>query len=39
MCPLHRKLDDAMAMVEEAFSCSTIASLCEEGSYVALATR
>jgi len=29
MCPLHRKLDDALAQVEAAFACTTIASLCE----------
>jgi DNA-binding IscR family transcriptional regulator len=30
MCRLHRKLDHALAMVEEAFRSTTIASLCEE---------
>jgi Rrf2 family transcriptional regulator, nitric oxide-sensitive transcriptional repressor len=29
MCPLHRKLDDALAMVEEAFASTSIAALCE----------
>ena len=27
LCPLHKRLDDAMAMVEEAFAKSTIAEL------------
>ncbi|MFW6059824.1 MAG: RrF2 family transcriptional regulator [Phycisphaeraceae bacterium] len=27
LCPLHRRLDDALAMVEEAFSSSTIADM------------
>lgn len=27
LCPLHRRLDDAMAMVEKAFARSTIAEL------------
>jgi Rrf2 family transcriptional regulator, nitric oxide-sensitive transcriptional repressor len=51
MCPLHRKLDDALALVEEAFSSTTIASLredptrieatpvCTEDCYVAIASR
>jgi Rrf2 family nitric oxide-sensitive transcriptional repressor len=46
MCPLHRKLDDALAMVEEAFATTPIASLCEipaavcEGErYVAITSR
>jgi Rrf2 family nitric oxide-sensitive transcriptional repressor len=30
MCALHRKLDEALALVEEAFATTTIASLCEE---------
>jgi Rrf2 family protein len=30
LCPLHRKLDDALAMVEEAFRGSTIADLLAE---------
>lgn len=30
LCPLHRKLDDAVRTVEEAFAASTIASLTEE---------
>lgn len=30
MCPLHRKLDYALALVEKAFASTTIASLCEE---------
>lgn len=27
LCPLHRKLDDAIALIEDAFSSSTIADL------------
>jgi Rrf2 family protein len=30
MCPLHRKLDHAMSLVEDAFRSTPIASLCEE---------
>ncbi len=30
LCPLHRKLDDALALVEQAFASTSIASLCEE---------
>jgi len=30
MCPLHRKLDHALALVEDAFATTTIASLCDE---------
>ena len=30
MCPLHRKLDHALSLVEDAFASSSIASLCEE---------
>ena len=47
LCPLHRKLDDAMRMVEEAFGSTTIAGiladpspirpLCQEGVAVARA--
>jgi Rrf2 family protein len=29
LCPLHRKLDDAVRTVEEAFAATTIESLCE----------
>ena len=37
MCALHRKLDHALALVEEAFATTTIASLCgEEERYVAI---
>jgi len=36
MCPLHRKLDDALAMVEEAFRSTAIASLCENPDHPAL---
>lgn len=32
LCPLHKRLDDAMAMVEKAFANSTIAELIEEPS-------
>jgi Rrf2 family protein len=32
LCPLHRRLDDAMAMVERAFRDSTIAELLRTGS-------
>lgn len=32
LCPLHRRLDDAMAMVEKAFARSTIAELLAESS-------
>ncbi|MBI5762509.1 MAG: Rrf2 family transcriptional regulator [Planctomycetes bacterium] len=32
LCPLHRRLDDAMAMVEQAFATSTIAELLAESS-------
>jgi Rrf2 family nitric oxide-sensitive transcriptional repressor len=45
LCPLHRKLDQALAMVEDAFRTTTIASLCEEPAgpeqeerYVAIAS-
>ena len=30
LCPLHRKLDDAMDHIEQAFSSTTIADLLEE---------
>lgn len=30
LCPLHRKLDQAMALVEEAFRGTTLADLCNE---------
>jgi hypothetical protein len=46
---LHRKLDGALAMVEEAFSSTTMAELCEnpshrtalctEETYVAITSR
>ena len=49
LCPLHRKLDDAMSMMEEAFRSSTIASMiedstavqtpCQEEGYVAITPR
>ena len=47
MCALHRKLDEALASVEEAFRSTTIASLCEdttpvlcqEDDYVAISPR
>ena len=29
LCPLHRKLDDAVKSVEDAFASTTIESLCE----------
>jgi Rrf2 family nitric oxide-sensitive transcriptional repressor len=29
LCPLHRKLDDAMKSVEDAFASTTIESVCE----------
>jgi Rrf2 family transcriptional regulator, nitric oxide-sensitive transcriptional repressor len=29
MCPLHRKLDDALALMEVAFRSTTISELCE----------
>jgi Rrf2 family transcriptional regulator, nitric oxide-sensitive transcriptional repressor len=32
MCPLHRKLDHALGLVEDAFATTTIASLCEENA-------
>lgn len=32
LCPLHRRLDDAMAMVEQAFRQSTVAELLAEPS-------
>lgn len=32
LCPLHRRLDDAMAMVEEAFKNSTLAEIIAEPS-------
>ena len=38
LCPLHRKLDHALALVEDAFRTTPIASLCEEEvTYVTLA--
>ena len=30
LCPLHRKLDDALRLVQEAFAATSIASLCGE---------
>ena len=49
MCPLHRKLDHALALVEEAFRSTSIASLseetpgqhalCTEERYVAIGSR
>ena len=30
LCPVHRKLDDAVKSVEDAFASTTIASVCEE---------
>lgn len=30
LCPMHRRLDDALAMVETAFRASTVAELLEE---------
>jgi Rrf2 family nitric oxide-sensitive transcriptional repressor len=30
LCPLHRRLDDALALVEEAFSKSTLANILSE---------
>ena len=48
LCPLHKRLDDAMAMVEKAFANSTIAELiaepsastplCEKSAFVKLGT-
>jgi Rrf2 family protein len=35
LCPLHRKLDDALALVEDAFASARIAEMCEE-HYVAI---
>ncbi|HMQ14602.1 MAG TPA: Rrf2 family transcriptional regulator [Phycisphaerae bacterium] len=32
LCPLHRRIDDALAMVEKAFAESTIAELLAEGN-------
>ncbi len=32
LCPMHRRLDDAAAMVEKAFADSTLAELLEEPS-------
>ena len=32
LCPLHRRLDDALAMVEEAFKASTLAELLADPS-------
>lgn len=37
LCPLHRKLDDAVRHVEEAFGSTTIESLCERGDCHAVA--
>ena len=40
LCPLHRKLDDALASVEAAFAATPIAELCQQGvkeCYVAIA--
>jgi Rrf2 family nitric oxide-sensitive transcriptional repressor len=34
LCPLHRKLDDAVKTVEEAFASATIESLCERSGEV-----
>ena len=49
LCPLHRKLDEALRLVEEAFASTAIASLCGESQalpalcgeepYVVLAAR
>jgi Rrf2 family protein len=45
MCPLHKKLDHALALVEDAFRSTSIASLCEptalceEKTHVAIASR
>lgn len=35
LCPLHRKLDDAVKSVEEAFASTTIESVCEGACDVA----
>jgi len=32
LCPLHRRLDKALAMVEEAFSSTTLAEILAEPS-------
>jgi Rrf2 family transcriptional regulator, nitric oxide-sensitive transcriptional repressor len=32
LCPLHRKLDDAIGTVEQAFRCTTIAELLSEST-------
>lgn len=32
LCPLHRKLDQALAMVEQAFRETTLSSLCRDGA-------
>jgi Rrf2 family transcriptional regulator, nitric oxide-sensitive transcriptional repressor len=34
LCSLHRKLDDAMRHVEEAFASTTLADLIEETSSI-----
>jgi len=33
LCPLHRRLDDALAMVEKAFQASTLAEILAEPSH------
>ena len=35
LCPLHRRLDQAMAMVEEQFRCTTVAEVLAEPDSVA----
>ena len=34
LCPLHRRLDKALALVEDAFASSTIAELVSEGTRI-----
>lgn len=36
LCPLHRQLDDALALIEGAFRAATIAALIEEGTQTSL---
>ncbi len=39
LCPLHRRLDDAMALIEEQFRASTIAELLEKPGAAKVARR
>jgi len=36
LCPLHRQLDDALALIENAFRNATIAALLEKGAETSL---